>query len=217
MEREMATSFYSEEELQQMGFAHVGHDVMISRKASIYGASNIWIGNHVRVDDFCVLSGKITFGNYIHVAVTTTLFGGTAGITFEDYTGISSHCAVYAASDDYSGDFMTNPTVPEKFTNVIEEPVVIKKYSNIGAGCIIYFTISNSYKVRGKGYYYAYQQNSKVNLRVKEDRLVNQTTTHHRISTSSGSSGGHSSSHSGRSTTHTSSSGRSHGGGSRKF
>ena len=63
----MATSFYSEEELQQMGFAHVGHDVMISRKASIYGASNIWIGNHVRVDDFCVLSGKITFGNYIHV------------------------------------------------------------------------------------------------------------------------------------------------------
>ena len=116
----MATSFYSEEELQQMGFAHVGHDVMISRKASIYGASNIWIGNHVRVDDFCVLSGKITFGNYI-----------------EDYTGISSHCAVYAASDDYSGDFMTNPTVPEKFTNVIEEPVVIKKYSNIGAGCII--------------------------------------------------------------------------------
>ena len=71
----MATSFYSDEELQQMGFAHVGHDVMISRKASIYGASNIWIGNHVRVDDFCVLSGKITFGNYIHVAVTTTLFG----------------------------------------------------------------------------------------------------------------------------------------------
>ena len=38
----MATSFYSDEELQQMGFAHVGHDVMISRKASIYGASNIW-------------------------------------------------------------------------------------------------------------------------------------------------------------------------------
>lgn len=38
----------------------------------------------------------------------------------------------------------------------------------IGAGCIIYFTISNSYKVRGKGYYYAYQQNSKVNLRVRK-------------------------------------------------
>lgn len=90
----MATSFYSEEELQQMGFAHVGHDVMISRKASIYGASNIWIGNHVRVDDFCVLSGKITFGNYIHVAVTTTLFGGTAGITFEDYIDFIALCSL---------------------------------------------------------------------------------------------------------------------------
>lgn len=133
----MATSFYTEEEIKEMGFAHVGHDVSISRKASIYGAANIWIGDHVRIDDFCVLSGKITFGNYIHVAVMTALFGGTAGITFEDYTGISSRCAVYATTDDYSGDYMTNPTVPEKFTNVIDQPVVIGKHSIIGTGSTI--------------------------------------------------------------------------------
>ena len=88
MEREMATSFYSDEELQQMGFAHVGHDVMISRKASIYGASNIWIGNHVRVDDFCVLSGKSYIREVISMCGYHDMFGGTAGITFEDYTGI---------------------------------------------------------------------------------------------------------------------------------
>lgn len=133
----MATSFYTDEELQEMGFAHVGCDVKISRKASIYGAANIRIGNHVRIDDFCVLSGKITFGNYVHVAVSTVLFGGTAGITFEDYTGISSRCGVYATTDDYSGEYMTNPTVPEKFTHVIDEPVVIKKHSIIGTGSTI--------------------------------------------------------------------------------
>lgn len=133
----MATSFYSEEELKEIGFAHVGHDVCISRKASIYGAEDIWIGNHVRIDDFCVLSGKIKFGNYIHVAVMTALFGGTAGIVFEDYTGISSRCAVYATTDDYSGEYMTNPTVPEEFTHVIDEPVVIEKHSIIGTGSTI--------------------------------------------------------------------------------
>lgn len=137
MEEMMETSYYTDEELKELGFAHVGHDVQISCKTSIYGAKNIWIGNHVRIDDFCVLSGKITFGNYIHVAVMTGLFGGTAGITFEDYSGISSRCAVYAATDDYSGDYMTNPTVPEKFTHVIEEEVVIGKYVDIGTGSTV--------------------------------------------------------------------------------
>lgn len=133
----MATSFYSEEELKEFGFAHIGNGVKISRKASIYGASLISLGSHVRIDDFCVLSGRITIGNYVHIAVSTVLFGGMAGITFEDYTGISSRCGVYATTDDYSGEFMTNPTVPEKFTHVIEAPVVIGKHSIIGTGSTI--------------------------------------------------------------------------------
>ena len=32
---------------------------------------------------------------------------------------------------------MTNPTVPEKFTHVIDEPVVIQKHSIIGTGSTI--------------------------------------------------------------------------------
>lgn len=133
----MASSFYTEEELKEMGFAHLGEHVQISRKASIYGAGKISLGNHVRIDDFCVLSGKITLGNYIHIAVMTCLFGGNSGITFEDYSAISSRCAVYAVTDDYGGDYMTNPTVPEKFTHVIDEPVVIGRHAIIGTGSTI--------------------------------------------------------------------------------
>ena len=133
----MITSFYTQEELQEIGFAHIGHNVQISRKASIYGTKNIWIGNHVRIDDFCVLSGKITLGNYIHIAVASVLFGGTAGIVFEDYTCISSRCGVYATTDDYSGDYMTNPTVPSEYTNVVDKPVVIKKHAIVGTGSTI--------------------------------------------------------------------------------
>lgn len=51
------TSFYSAGELATLGFRALGRNVRISRKASIYGASRIEIGDHVRVDDFAILSG----------------------------------------------------------------------------------------------------------------------------------------------------------------
>ncbi|PSU67593.1 hypothetical protein CTM67_20550, partial [Photobacterium phosphoreum] len=68
-------SFYSYEELKKIGFSSFGDNVLISKKASIYGASKIDIGNNVRIDDFCVLScsnGKFNIGNYIHIAVSVS-------------------------------------------------------------------------------------------------------------------------------------------------
>lgn len=47
-----ATSFLSENELKAIGFKCYGSNVLISRKASIYGAANISIGDNVRIDDF---------------------------------------------------------------------------------------------------------------------------------------------------------------------
>ena len=94
------TSFYSEKELQKLGFKFVGQKVLISRKASVYGAENIHIGNNVRIDDFCVLSGKIGIGNYVHISASVLLFAGNAGIRINDYVSISSRSAIYAESDD---------------------------------------------------------------------------------------------------------------------
>ena len=42
-------------QLEDIGFKSVGKNVLISDKASIYGAGNISIGNNVRIDDFVVL------------------------------------------------------------------------------------------------------------------------------------------------------------------
>lgn len=110
---------------------------LISRKASIYGAENISIGQHVRIDDFCILSGKIEIGNHVHIAAGAMLFGGEAGIWLQDYVGISSRSAVYAASDDYSGEFMTNPTVPAQYRHVISERVCMERHVLIGTGCTV--------------------------------------------------------------------------------
>lgn len=65
--------FLTEEELNQKGFKSFGKNVLISDKASIYGANNISIGNDVRIDDFCTLSGNITLKNNIHIAEGTSI------------------------------------------------------------------------------------------------------------------------------------------------
>ena len=129
--------YYSPEELKTLGLKEYGEDVRISRKCSIYGAGNISLGSHVRIDDFCLLSGKISLGSYVHIAAGAMLFGGEAGIRFGDYSTISSRGAVYALSDDYSGEHMTNHTVPEKYTAVVEAPVEIGAHCIIGTGCTV--------------------------------------------------------------------------------
>lgn len=122
-----------------MGFASVGENVFISGLASFYNCANISLGNNVRIDDFCVISageGGITIGSYVHIAVYSSLMGN-ALIKLEDYSGLSSRVSIYSSNDDYSGKYMTNPTVPQKYTNVSEAPVIVKRHVIIGAGSII--------------------------------------------------------------------------------
>ena len=130
-------SFYRPEELKKIGFKSIGENVLISKNTTIYGAEQMVVGSNVRVDDFCVLSGKINLGDYTHVAAYCCLFGGDKGITMEDFAGLSSRCAVYAVSDDYSGKAMTNPMVPIKYRNVFGKEVVLKKHTIIGSGTTI--------------------------------------------------------------------------------
>ena len=133
----MSNSFYSEEELEQIGFKSIGKNVKISKKTSIYNASKMVIGNNVRIDDFCVLSGRIELGNYIHIAVYSAIFAGNAGVRMNDFTGLSSRCTIYAESDDYSGNHLTNPTVDEKYLGIISGKVELERHVIIGTGTTI--------------------------------------------------------------------------------
>ena len=133
----MSTSFYSTEELKQIGFKYLGKNVLLSRNTCIYGAGNISIGDNSRIDDFVLLSGHINIGKHVHIAAYTGLFAGEAGIDIEDYCGISAHCCVYAVTDDYSGLALTNPTIPSKYKLITGKKVCLKKHVLVGAGSII--------------------------------------------------------------------------------
>ena len=130
-------SFYSEEELKEIGFKQFGKNVLISKKASIYGAGDISLGSNVRVDDFCVLSGKIDIGSYVHISVYAGLFGGDAGIVIGDFCAVSSKVMVYAVNDDYTGIGLTNPMVPMEYRNVTEEQVILNDHCIVGSGCTV--------------------------------------------------------------------------------
>lgn len=131
--------FLSREQIDAMGFARVGKNVYLSDKASYYNCANIVIGDNVRIDDFCVLSagvGGIEIGNYIHIAVYTSLIGA-GKISLHDFSNISSRVAIYSSNDDYSGASMTNPMVPEELTNVRHADVIIGRHVIIGAGSVV--------------------------------------------------------------------------------
>lgn len=132
-------SFLSERELGAAGFRAIGEDVRISHKASIHGAERITIGDHVRIDDFCILSageGGIAIGSFIHIAAYCSLIG-VGEIRLEDFAGLSSRVSLYSSSDDYSGRTMTNPMVPPEYKAVDERPVRIGRHAIIGCGSVI--------------------------------------------------------------------------------
>jgi galactoside O-acetyltransferase len=131
--------FLTREKLNELGLKKFGENVLISDKASIYGASKIEIGSRVRIDDFCVLSagdGGISIGNNVHVAVYSSVIGA-GKVILEDFVNISSRVSIYSSNDDYSGRSMTNPTVPECFKKVTVEPVTIRRHSIIGSGTVV--------------------------------------------------------------------------------
>lgn len=132
-------SFYSPEELAKLGLRSFGENVLISRKASLYNAGAIDLGSHVRIDDFCVLSagaGGIAIGSFVHVAVYASMIG-SGRISLGDYSGLSGRVAVYSSSDDFSGEHLTNPMVPEPYRGVTSAEVVIKRHVIVGAGSVV--------------------------------------------------------------------------------
>ena len=130
--------FLSQEQIVSMGFKSIGKNVRISDKAAIYNTDQIEIGDNSRIDDFCVISGKVSIGRNVHVAVFCNIAGGSEGVTLEDFSGLAYGCNVFSQSDDYTGRTLTNPTVPTKYKCETKKAVHIGRHCIVGTNSLIF-------------------------------------------------------------------------------
>lgn len=131
-------AYLTVKELNELGFKSIGENVKISDKASIYNSELIEIGDNSRIDDFCVVSGKIKIGRNVHITPQCLIAGGEPGIEFDDFVTLAYGVKVFTQSDDYSGLTMTNSTVPKCYKNELKEAVYLKRHTIVGAGSIIF-------------------------------------------------------------------------------
>lgn len=131
-------TYYKEEELQYMGFKRIGKHVKISDKASIYNNDEIEVGDYSRIDDFCVISGRVSIGSFCHITPYCLIAGGKPGIYFSDFCTLSYGVKIFSQSDDYSGETLTNSLIPKKFKKEIYSPVYLGRHVIIGAGSIVF-------------------------------------------------------------------------------
>jgi galactoside O-acetyltransferase len=140
MTRLFGSTHYTEQDLVDEGFRSLGRNVRIARTCSIIGAENITIGDNVRIDGYCTIvaagKGYINLGSYIHIGGYCALLAAE-GIVMEDLTTISWGIKIFTRSDDFSGNHMTNPTVPSKYTGIKGGTVTLKRHSLVGANSII--------------------------------------------------------------------------------
>ena len=134
------TGFYREGELRQFGFKRVGKNVQIAKTCTIVGLDRIVIGDNVRIDGYCTLvvagTGYLNIGTHVHIAAYSSL-SASEGIELHDFSGLSQGVTIYSRSDDYSGESLTNPTIPAKYTSVTRGAVVLGRHVIVGSGSTV--------------------------------------------------------------------------------
>ena len=60
----------------------------------------------------------------------------------EDFSGLSPRVTLFSAMDDFSGDYLINPTVDSRFTHVTGGEIHVHRYVQIGAGSIVFPALS---------------------------------------------------------------------------
>lgn len=131
-------AYFDEHELRDAGFKRLGKNVKVHNRASLYGVANISLGDNVRIDDFAIIiaTGGVSIGSYVQIANLCYL-GGRFGIEIEDFSTLAPGVKLFSASDDYSGEKLTNPTVPIDLTGGEKGKVILKRHVIIGAGSVV--------------------------------------------------------------------------------
>jgi galactoside O-acetyltransferase len=127
-------------ELEALGFQSLGTNVRVDRSAVFVNAHSISLGDNCRIDAFALISAGeegVRIGRHVHLGAGCQIFGGGGMVLMEDFTCLSGRVSAYTSTDHYLGGWMSNPTIPDRFRNVRNGSVILRKHSGVGCGSVI--------------------------------------------------------------------------------
>jgi len=131
-------SFYSNDELAKLGFKTLGENLQISRWARFYRCDTISIGSNTRIDDFTIITGSVTIGNFCHITPHCIMTGSAnTSILISDYCTFAYRSTIFSQTDDYTGPSMTGSVVNPAHVNPYSADVFIAPHSIVGASSVV--------------------------------------------------------------------------------
>jgi acetyltransferase-like isoleucine patch superfamily enzyme len=120
------------------GFKKIGKDVKIFPSAVFINKENISIDDYSHIDDFVFFNGGIEsiIGKNIHISAFTSIVGG-GRLIMEDFSALSAGCRIITGSDDFSGNSLTNITIPKKYRNITIGKVHIGRHAILGSNVVV--------------------------------------------------------------------------------
>jgi NAD(P)-dependent dehydrogenase (short-subunit alcohol dehydrogenase family)/acetyltransferase-like isoleucine patch superfamily enzyme len=126
------------EELKKKGVTVYGTNILVSSFVNIYNPSNLILHDNIRIDDFTIISckGKVEIFNHVHIG-SHCMINSSTNIILGNYSGISSGVKLFGGCDDFSGNFLTNPTIPSKYLSVQVGDIILENHVLVGASTVI--------------------------------------------------------------------------------
>lgn len=131
-------NLYTINELKNMGVIVYGTNIFVSKFVNIYNPQNLILHDNIRIDDFTIISckGNIEIFNYVHISAQCFISSST-NITIGNYSAISVGTKLFGSCDDFSGEYMVNPTIPKEYTNVKTGDIIICDNVVIGSNSVV--------------------------------------------------------------------------------
>lgn len=117
----------------------IGNDVVIDPNTCFTRPELVNIGNHVAIDWGFYCTTALTIGDYVHVSPHVAVIGGAnTALTVEDFCFISVGARIVCASEQFYGEGLIGPIIPDEYKDVqIIEPVVLKQFSGVCANSTV--------------------------------------------------------------------------------
>jgi dTDP-4-amino-4,6-dideoxy-D-glucose acyltransferase len=130
--------FLNGSELRALGIGSVGDQVLIHRTAVLVNCQNLKLASNIRVDPFVVISAgtSVRIGWNVHIAAYASIIGA-GEVDVGDFVGLAQGVRILASSDDFSGTYLTGPTISGDYKNVVSAGISIGRHAVVGAGSVV--------------------------------------------------------------------------------